>query len=178
MKKIDFTKLNLTEKVIYINRCTKVVKGGRRFSFSALAAVGDKQGYVGVGLGKATEVPDAIRKAIDKAKNSLIFIPINGSTIPYSVEAKFGASKVLLKPASPGTGVIAGGAVRIILELVGTKDILTKSIGSSNAFNVASAILLCLKEIKKSQDIGVLRGKIKKEREKEIKNGEVIGETT
>lgn len=150
MPKIDATKLNLEEKVIYINRCAKVVKGGRRFSFSAVCAVGDRQGHVGVGMGKAQEIPDAIRKAIEKAKKNLVEIEFTKNTVPFLVTCKAGASKVMLKPAYAGSGIVAGGSVRVILELVGIKDILTKTIGSSSPLNVATATIKCLQEIASS----------------------------
>ncbi len=134
----------LAEKTIYINRVAKVVRGGRRFSFSALVVVGDGRGGVGIGLGKANEVPEAIRKATALARRTMIRIPMHGSTIPHEVVTHFGASKVLMKPASPGTGVIAGGPMRAIFELAGVKDVLAKSLGSRNPINVAQATMKAL----------------------------------
>ncbi len=147
-EKINPSDLNLTEKLVHVNRVAKVVKRGRRFSFSALVVVGDGEGHVGAGLGKAREVPAAIRKAGAVARKNLIHVPMDGSTIPYEVITKFGAAKVMLKPAAPGTGVIAGGGVRATVEAAGIKDILTKSMGSPNPVNVVRATMLALSQLK------------------------------
>ena len=158
-KPIDARQLDLQEKVVEVRRVTKVVKGGRNFRFAALVVVGDENGHVGIGTGKAMEVPDAIRKAVEDAKKNLIEVPMVGTTIPHQTHGHFGAGKILIMPASQGTGVIAGGPARAVLELAGVKDILSKSLGSNTKINMAYATLSALKSQRTKEEVAKLRGK-------------------
>lgn len=159
MQPIDAGKLDLKEKVVAINRVAKVVKGGRNFRFSAIVVVGDGNGYVGVGTGKSIEIPDAIKKGIEDAKKNMIKVPVVGTTIPHEVIGKSGSGSVLLKPAAEGTGVIAGGPVRTVLELAGIRDIRTKSLRSNNPRNMVNATMQGLSSLKTAEEVAELRGK-------------------
>lgn len=159
VQKIDSEGLELQETVIFVNRVSKVVKGGRRFGFAAMVVVGNGQGMVGIGYGKAKDVSEAIRKGVAQAKKSLIKVKIKKGTIPYTITGRYGAASVFMKPASPGTGVIAGGPVRAVLEAAGFQDILTKSLGSSNNLNIVKATMNGLVSIKNAKDIAKIRGK-------------------
>ncbi len=163
VKKIDPEGLTLKDKVIYINRVAKVVKGGRRFSFSALVAVGDGDGTVGIGKGKASEVPEAIRKAVEQAKKSLVKVPLKDGTIPHKTIGEFGSGSVVMNPAIKGTGLIAGGAVRAVLDVAGIQDIVAKAIGSHNPYNTAKATLDGLLKLKDPEAVRKLRGRAEEE---------------
>ena len=159
MPRINADKLNLEERVIKTNKCQKTHKGGRTMSWNALIVVGDGEGNVGIGLGKARGVPDAIRKGVEDAKKKIINVPLLGTTVPHEILGRAGASLVLLKPAAPGTGVVAGGSVRAILEVAGVKDVLAKSLGAPNAINTASATMDCLSKLRRADEVARLRGK-------------------
>lgn len=170
MTKIDATELDLNDKLVYINRVSKVVKGGKRMGFNALMVTGDGNGHVGVGVGKAKEVPAAINKASATARKNLIKVKLNGSTIPHEMTVRFSAAKVLLRPATPGTGIIAGGSVRAVVEAAGIKDILTKSLGSANKVNVAKATILALSKLRDPKEV-VARRKQITSREEAVADG-------
>src|SRR5437588_2432109 len=160
-----------TEKVVHLNRVAKVVKGGRRFSFSALVVVGDQNGRVGAGLGKAGEVPEAIRKAVDSAKKHLVTVPMVGTTIPHEVRLKHGAAKILLKPAAPGTGIRSGGAMRAVVELSGIKDMITKSLGTNNPVNTVRATIAALQALQTAEMVAQARGRSTEEMAAMIRRG-------
>ncbi len=158
MAKFKISELNLKDKLVNVGRTAKVVKGGRRFNFSAIVVVGDGQGHIGYGLGKAGEVVDAVQKATDAAKKAVVQVRLQGTTIPHEVFSKYGSAKILLRPAAPGTGVIASGGVRAVLELAGVQDVLTKSLGSSNPHNVVKATIAALEALEDAQSVAQRRG--------------------
>ncbi|MFQ5586840.1 MAG: 30S ribosomal protein S5 [Thermodesulfobacteriota bacterium] len=157
MERANANELDLKDKVVYLNRVAKVVKGGKRFSFSAIVVVGNGNGHVGIGLGKANEVPNAIRKAIDKAKKELFVVPLVNGTIPHEVLGRYDAGRVILKPASPGTGIIAGGPVRAVMEMAGIHNILTKSLGTNNPHNVVKATITGLRQLMDPKSVAAMR---------------------
>ena len=169
--KINPDELLLSDKLVYINRVSKVMKGGKRLSFSALVVSGDGNGYVGVGQGKANEVPAAINKAGADARKNLIRVPMAGSTIPHEVEIKFGATRVLIKPAAPGTGIIAGSSIRTVLEAAGVKDVLTKSLGSANRVNMAKATIVALKRLRDPKEVLAKRKPASSKAEEVVSDG-------
>jgi small subunit ribosomal protein S5 len=176
ISRIDPTELALNDKLVYINRVTKVVKGGKRLSFSALAVTGDGNGHVGIGVGKANTVPEAISKANAIARKNLLKVPLSGTTIPYEITVKFSAAKVLLKPAAPGTGIIAGGSIRAVVEAAGIKDILAKSLGSPNRINTAKATILALSRLRiPEEEIARRQGIPAESGEDEAAQEEVVG---
>ena len=158
VEKIDASRLDIEDRVVEINRVTKVVKGGRNLRFSALVVVGDRNGHVGVGTGKAQEVPEAIRKAVESAKKNMIEVPMVGTTIPHEVRSEFGGARVLLKPAAEGSGVAAGGATRAVIELAGIADVTSKSLGSNTPINIVRATVEGLKQLKRAEEVAALRG--------------------
>ncbi len=170
ISKIDPTELALNDKLVYINRVTKVVKGGKRLSFSALVVTGDGNGHVGIGVGKANSVPEAINKAGATAKKNLIKVPLPRATIPHEIKVRFGAANVLLKPAAPGTGIIAGGSIRAVVEAIGIKDILTKSLGSPNRINTAKATIIALSQLKEPKE-EIARRKLAPAKVEEVSGG-------
>src|SRR5687768_10233141 len=174
MPRFDLNRMDLKERLVMLNRCSKVVKGGRRFSYAAVMVVGDGQGHVGIGMGKARETPEAIRKGIEQAKRNLFEVPLTGSSIPHAVRERFGAADVLLKPAAPGTGVIAGGAVRAVVEAAGIRDVLSKSLGSSNKVNVVKATEMALRALHTRDAVARKRGFARPEAE--AVEGDVAGE--
>ncbi len=158
MRRIDPSTLELEEKVVKTNKCQKTHKGGRTLSWNALVVVGDRHGHVGAGMGKARGIPDAIRKGVEAAKKELISVPLDGTTIPHAITLSWGASTIMLKPASPGTGVVAGGSVRAVLEAAGIRDVLAKSLGSSNPINTAWATIKALQKLRTPEEVATLRG--------------------